>query len=154
MEQAILRNAPAIYQRGGWAAENVENNPRLVAMLQEFRRLQGLLRNAKCKVRCSESDCKKRARWMTFEQADQGYSPFPTFWCNKHEPADYEFLSGKMHIDMEAMRNFREMKYKKVFCKQIWEAFGIRKGTRITEAYAHHFFQTLRTKQISSRTEM
>ena len=44
---------------------------------------------------------------------------------------------GKMRIDMEAMRNFQEMKYKKLFCKQIWEAFEFgraresRKITRI-----------------------
>jgi hypothetical protein len=154
MEQAILRNTHAVYQRGEWAAENVENKPRLVAMLGEFRRLRRLLRNARCKARCSESGCEKRARWMTFEEADRGYSPFPTFWCNQHEPSDFEFLTAKMRIELEAMRLFKELKYRKVFCKQILAVLGIAKGTRITEAYAHHFCENLRIRQESSSTDV
>jgi hypothetical protein len=154
MEQAILKNAPAIYRLGELAIADVNDKPRLQGIRREFLRLRQLLEAAKCEARCNESGCKKRARWMTFEQADRGYSPNPTFWCSRHEPSDYDFLSGKMRIDMEAMRNFQEMKYKKLFCKQIWEAFGIRKGTRITEDYAHHFFENLRIRQESSITDM
>jgi hypothetical protein len=141
MEQAILRNAPAIFRRGEWASENIGSKPRLVAMLGEFRRLRRLLCNARCKAKCSESGCKRRARWMTLEQAEGGYSPYPTFWCNKHEPPDFDYLTAKMRIELEVMRLFREVKYRKVFCKQILMALGIGNGTRITEAYAHHFFR-------------
>jgi hypothetical protein len=91
---------------------------------------------------------------MSLEQAEGGYSPYPTFWCNKHEPSDYEFLTVKMRIELEAMRLFKELKYRKVLCKQILAALGIEKGTPITEAYAHHFFETLRIRQESSSGDL
>jgi len=128
MEQAILRNAPAVYQRGAWAAENVGGKPRLAAMLGEFRRLRRLLRDAKCKSRCRESGSKRRPRWMTLEQAEGGYSPYPRFWCHKHEPSDYVYMSWKMRIELEAMRLFKELKYRKVLCKfwRPWELKRVR----------------------------
>jgi hypothetical protein len=91
---------------------------------------------------------------MTLEQADRGYSPFPTFWCSKHKPSDYEYLAAKIPLELEAMRLFKEAKYRKIFCKQVFEALGIAEGTRITEVYAHHFFENLRIRQKSSSTDM
>jgi hypothetical protein len=144
MEQAILRNAPAVYQRGAWAAENVGGKPRLAAMLGEFRRLRRLLCDAKCKSRCRESGSKRRPRWMTLEQAEGGYSPYPRFWCHKHEPSDYVYMSWKMRIELEAMRLFKELKYRKVLYK-FWRPWELKRYAT-TEAYAHLFFETLRNR--------
>jgi hypothetical protein len=45
-----------------------------------------------------------------------------------------------MPIRLDAMSLFKELKYKKIFCKQIMRAWGIEKGTNVTEKFAHRFF--------------
>jgi hypothetical protein len=144
MEQAILRNAPALYRIGAWAQSQADEKPNLRPFVREFRRLRKLLSRAQCKARCSESGCRRRARWMTFEEATVGgYLPCPTLWCSKHEPSDYQWITEKMPISLDAMSLFKELKYKKIFCKEIMRAWGIEKGTNVTEKFAHRFFADL-----------
>jgi hypothetical protein len=80
---------------------------------------------------------------MTFEEAEGGYSPYPTLWCGRHEPSDYQWISQKMSVGLDAMSFFKELQYKKIVCKQVMRAWGIEKGTNVTEKFAHRFFADL-----------
>jgi hypothetical protein len=81
---------------------------------------------------------------MTFEQATGGgYLPYPFWWCRKHGPDDPDFESEKMPIDFAAMDLFRTVHEKRIFCRHIRKALGIKKGTRISETFAHRFFAHL-----------
>lgn len=80
---------------------------------------------------------------MTFEEATGGgYLPFATMWCSKHVPSD-DFISQEVPIHFDAISMFETRGEKRIACRRIREALGIKKGARITEAFARCFFAKL-----------
>ena len=143
MQHAILKRGARLYGIATWAEANVETNPRFRKLVKEFYRLKNLLSYARIKVRCKESECTKPARWMTFEATYQGYLPLPDLWCDKHGPPEEWGVSERIRLGLEAMELFKTLSERKIVHREILQAWGICKGTRITEAFANHFFDAL-----------
>lgn len=138
LEEVMLRSAPGLYRRAEWASDK----PDLRMIVDEFERLREKLRRARIYAKCR--DCGKKAKWMTFEEDLRNrYLPRPSYWCNKCKPADDYGISGKIPIHFDAMKYFPEKWGKRQIHKDIREALGIKKGTRITETFAKNFFATL-----------
>lgn len=91
MEQVMLRSAPRLYWTAAWAKEEVANKPNLRPLLQEFKRLRHLLRDAPVAVACRRGNCRRRACRMTFilDWVDKFARPDASFWCHKHGPTQY-----------------------------------------------------------------
>jgi hypothetical protein len=143
MEHATLRRAPRLYGIAAWAEEQLDTNPRLGPLVREFRHLKNLLNRVRVKELCGEPGCKRRARWMTFEETYQGYVPIPDMWCDKHGPPEDWGVSHKVAISLDAMNLFKTRAERKLIHKRVIRAWGIKKGTRITEDFARHFFEAL-----------
>jgi len=141
MEHAILKFPSEMYHVGEWAIREEVSKPHLANIAREFERLRKLLSRVRLVVRCSQYKCERRARFMNLERTDDGgWSPLPSFWCKEHGP-EPDFLPLRLKIGFNALRVFKRKGDRKRLAKQIREALGIRKGTRITEEFSRLFFQ-------------
>jgi hypothetical protein len=143
MEHAILRSPHRLYPIAKWAEEEAEEKPRLRELVREFHRLRKVLRRARIHARCGQAGCSERARFMTFVRSESGYDPSPLLWCDKHGPGDPDFETDKMPVKLDAIGSFRTLNERRIFGRKFREALGIKEGTRITEAFAQQFFETL-----------
>ena len=120
------------------------DNPELKEVWCELDRLQRLLQKAPIFKSCAEPRCNRRVRRLTLPMGYGGFYPSPYFWCEKHGPWDKEGISSKLPIDFELVDMFWKRKYEqRGMHTRLREAFGIRKGTHITEEFAESFFRRL-----------
>jgi hypothetical protein len=144
MEHAMLTRTPRLHEIAAWAQEKVDTQPNLGPLVSEFRLLKKLLNRAKVKKRCGQTGCEKRARWMTFPVLmNRGFVMRPYLWCDRHGPTDYSGISQKVSIEFDSMDMFSTRGEKKTFCREVIAAWGVPKGTRITESFARRFFMAL-----------
>lgn len=71
------------------------------------------------------------------------YLPSPYYWCSKHEPWEDSGISPKLPIDFDVIELFKDKQDRKVIQRHVREVVGIKKGTKITEDFAHIFFVKL-----------
>jgi hypothetical protein len=143
MEHAMLARTRRLHEIAAWAQRQVDTQPNLSPLVSEFRRLQKLLNRAQVKKQCGETGCERRARWMTFQEAYKGFLMSPYLWCDRHGPADDYGMSQKVSIEFDSMNMFSTRSERRIFCREVIAAWGVRKGTRITESFAHRFFMAL-----------
>ena len=144
MEHAMLRHTVRLYGIATWAESVVSEKPNLRPLIREFERLRELLENASVHARCQEHKCRKRARFMAFEEAMYGGPlPSPSYWCKKHGPPDEPEYSQKVRISFDAMKMFKTKREKQEICHEVRQVLGIEKGTHITEGFARRFFLKL-----------
>jgi hypothetical protein len=142
VEQAMLRNAPALYRIASWAKRHLDTKPYLRPSVKKFHRMELLLARAEIRKRCYEPECNKRAQWITADEGLSGRQVYE-FWCDRHEPLEDDSISSKVPINFELMSAFRTAKEKRAFCRAVLRAYGVKKGTKITEGFAHNFFKSL-----------
>lgn len=142
VEQAMLRDAPRLYEIMKWAHE--KRILRLKNALQDFNILRQKLRRAPVTANCAQLDCQRAPCSMTFPVYRDGCNlPSPSYWCDKHEPLPKSGMSQKWLIDFDAIRLMTTMAEKETLFKELKLAFGIPQGTRITKQFAHGFFANL-----------
>jgi hypothetical protein len=141
VEQAMLRDAPRLYDLAKWA----KNKPNLGRMLWDFELLRRKLLKAPVTTNCAAPNCRNEALWMTFPIGKDGYFwRGPYYWCNRHEPWRESKVSPKVRVHFDAMRHFRTAGDKDAVFISVRRALGIKKGTKITQEFAHRYFSKLK----------
>jgi hypothetical protein len=142
MEQVILRNPSALYDRVEWA----ENEQILPKMRSPFDQLRKNLKRARSVRKCQGPDCKRRAKWLTLPYSyGLDLLPQPYYWCDRHGPHETGGISQKLRIHFDVIRAFKDKWGQKEIGKCVRHALGIKKGTRITKGFAIWLFARLRS---------
>lgn len=140
MEQVMLRRAPDLYRVAAWAeAEGI-----LPKMLKHFALVRQKLEHATVHAHCSDPRCGRKAKSLTLPSFYRGgWLPRPYYWCDKHGPWETEGISPKLPIHFDTIKAFSDKGGQQKIHKKILRALGVKKGTRITEDFAHRFFAHL-----------
>jgi hypothetical protein len=142
VEQAMLRDAPKLYDRIEWARR--ERIPWLKNAVQDFDLLREKLRFAAITATCAQPGCGTTASYMTLPIDRKGsLHPSPYYWCDKHEPWERSGISEKRVIHFDAIKQMKTEKEKQDMFKEIRKSIGIAVGTRITREFARTFFARL-----------
>ncbi len=142
IEQAMLRDAPALYGIVEWARDkDIEG---LRSMIRDFDVLRGKLLHARINAICAKTGCNLPVRSMTLPLDREGWNrPRPYYWCNAHEPLERSGVSPKQAVHFDATKHIKTKHQKDVMFKKLRLAFGIKSGTQITEQFAQDFFDAL-----------
>jgi hypothetical protein len=146
LAEVMLRDAPYIY-RLAFVSEKKQIN---TEMLVEFKRLRIMLRRARISTLCREEGCKRKAKWVTLPMdTKMHYLASPYYWCDDHGPwEENPRISNKHPIHFNLIKLFAHNKVgQKAIFKDIKEALGIKRGTRITEEMATSFFDDLADRE-------
>jgi len=142
IEQAMLRDAPHLYQIMDWTKD--EDITRLKNALQDFDILRKKPRQVRVTKECAQKSCHRTPRSMTFPIDKEGCErPAPYYWCDKHDPWERSGISEKYPIHFDVIRLMNTKYEKKSIFEQIKIVIGIVKGTRITREFARKFFAEL-----------
>lgn len=140
VEQAMLRNAPCLYDLAEWA----KNKPNLGRMLRDFELLRQKLRSAPVTTNSAAPNCRSEVLWMTFPIGKDGYFwRGAYYWCNRREPWQDFKISPKVRVHFDAMQYFRTAGDKDAVFISVRQALGIKKGTKISQEFAHRYFSKL-----------
>jgi hypothetical protein len=152
MELAILRSAPRLYWTMARLKEKVNDQPRLEPLLQEFKRLRRLLRDAPVRVGCQRKNCKRPVTRMSFQldAVDLSLLPGALYWCHRHDPSQYPEWEEEerpilpLHFDAIRGSAYRDKNSQKAIHLAVLEGLGIdNKPAGIAEAFARRYFAKL-----------
>lgn len=142
VEQAMLRDAPALYEIVKWARR--EKIERLGGMIQDFEQLRRKSFRALITAQCTETGCTLPVHSMTLPVDREGWCrPSPYYWCDGHKPWERSGVSEKLAIHFDAITRMKTRREKELMFKELRIAIGIAPRTRITECFARNFFAAL-----------
>jgi hypothetical protein len=143
IEQAILRDAPRLYEIMRWARD--KRHPGLQNAIREFDILRAKLRNASITAECAQSGCQATPTSMTLPIDKYGcFHPTPYFWCDEHEPSETRGISPKYPIHFDAISRMKTKGDRESIFSRLKSVLGIKPGTRISAVFAERFFAKLK----------
>jgi hypothetical protein len=142
IEQAMLRDAPALYDIVDCAQKN--EITRLERMVRDFQMLRQKLSRASIHATCAQVDCQSPVRFMTLPLGPEGWNrPRPYYWCDRHKPCERSGVSPKQAVHFDAIPQMKTKREKQIMFRKLKAVLGIPTGAKMTEQFARDFFGTL-----------